>query len=90
MCSLNAFRIATPIELFQACVVDTSTIFVVVLLGYVTMCNLHVRMGRDSDPFSFDARVNATRILISILVNRDLDRDPVSLLRVSGVKLCNQ
>ena len=32
------------------------------------MHNTHVQVDRDPDPFSFNARVNATRIAISILV----------------------
>ena len=55
------------------------------LLASVTMRNVHIRMDRDPDPFSVVARVNATRILISIVVNRNLDHDPISLLQVNGV-----
>ena len=40
-------------------------------------------MDHDPDPLSFDARVNATEIAISIL----MDCDPISLLHVNGVLL---
>ena len=45
------------------------------------MRNRPARMGHDPDPLSFDARVNATKIVILIL----MDRDPISLLRVNGI-----
>ena len=32
------------------------------------MHNTHVKVDRNTDPFSFNARVNATRIAISILM----------------------
>ena len=73
ICRLNASWIVIPIERFRACAVDTSTIAVVVFLGSVTKCSVHVRIGYHSDPSLFDTRVNTTQILISILVNRDLD-----------------
>ena len=64
---------------------DTSAIVFVVLLGSVTMRHAHVVTDRDPDSFSLGIRVKATRILVSILLGHDLDRDPLSLLRVNGV-----
>ncbi len=60
-------------------------VVVEVFLGSVTMRNTHVRMDVDPDPFSFDARVNASKIAISNLMDCNLDGDPISLFRVNGV-----
>ena len=46
------------------------------------MHNTHVQVDRDPDPFSFNARVNATRIAISILVG---SRSHIFLFRVNRV-----
>ena len=83
MCRVNTFRIAIPIEIL--CAVDKSAIVVAVLLGSVTMHDTHVRMDHDIDPLSFDGRVKATRLMILILVDCNLDRDSAFLLCVNGV-----
>ena len=49
VCCINAYRIATSIEIFWACKVDTSTIVVLVFLGSVFTLSTHVQPDRDPD-----------------------------------------